>query len=48
MEAVTRYPEIKFHHTNISILNEEDVRDACDKILKMLDIFVEIASKTVK
>ena len=48
MEAVTRYPDIKFHYKNISMLNEDDVRDACDKIIKMLDIFVEIASKTVK
>ena len=48
MEAVTRYPDIKFHHMNISMLNEDDVRNACDKIIKMLDIFVEIASKTVK
>jgi hypothetical protein len=32
---------------NISILNEDNMKGACDKILKMLDDFVEIISKTV-
>jgi hypothetical protein len=47
MEAVTRYPDHNFQHTNISMLNEDDIRTPCDQIIKMLDIFVEIASNTI-
>jgi HEPN domain-containing protein len=48
MEAVTRYPDYNFQNMNISIFNENNIKNACDKIIKMLDIFVEIASKTRK
>jgi HEPN domain-containing protein len=48
MESVTRYPDKKFQHKNIELLNMDDVKKACDYIIKMLDGFIDIASKTVK
>jgi HEPN domain-containing protein len=48
MESVTRYPDYHFKSENISILNEDNMKGACNKILKMLNDFVEITSMTVK
>jgi HEPN domain-containing protein len=48
MEAISRYPDYNFRSENTSILNEDEVQGACDKILKMLNSFVEISSMTVK
>jgi HEPN domain len=48
MDAITRYPDYNFRSENTLILNEDDVKGACDKILKMLNAFVEISSMTVK
>ena len=48
MEAVTRYPDYNFQSENFSVLNEDKIKGACDRILKMLAVFIEISSKTVK
>jgi hypothetical protein len=48
MESVTRYPDKEIQHENIELLNMNDVKKDCDYIIKMLDDFIDIASKTVK
>ena len=47
MEVVTRYPDETFQYKNIQMLNIADVRTACNQIIKMLDVFIDIASKTI-